>query len=118
MIQTKRGSPRQILKFAFVFVLITNFAFGQNSEADISHEGTNRINIDSLTLELEEIYSRGHINGIGVALVDENGTLYEKGFGFANKELKKAYTNHSIQNIASISKTFLGLALLKAQIPC
>ena len=73
------------------------------------------INSDSLTLELETITKRGHINGLGVAMVDEKGTIYEKGFGFSDKDLKIPYTSQSIQNIASISKTFLGLALLKAQ---
>ncbi|MGI9532251.1 serine hydrolase domain-containing protein [Lutimonas sp.] len=74
-----------------------------------------RINSDSLSLELETITKRDHINGIGVAIVDEKGTIYEKGFGLADKGLKVPYTSESIQNIASISKTFLGLALLKAQ---
>ena len=47
--------------------------------------------------------------------MNENETIYEKGFGFVDKTTEKAYSKHTIQNIASISKTFLGLALLKAQ---
>ena len=69
----------------------------------------------SLTVELEQIYSRGQINGFSVAIVNQNGTLYSKGFGYADVRANKKYTKNSIQNIASISKTFIGVALLKAQ---
>ncbi len=70
---------------------------------------------DSLTAELSEIYKKGFINGFSVAIVDKSGTLYNKGFGYADIEAKKPYTQHTIQNVASISKVVVGLALLKAQ---
>ncbi|MCK0159636.1 serine hydrolase domain-containing protein [Allomuricauda sp. F6463D] len=68
-----------------------------------------------LTVELEKIYSRKHINGFSVAIVNQDGTLYKKGFGYSNIKANKKYTNNTIQNIASISKTIIGIALLKAQ---
>ena len=68
-----------------------------------------------LTVQLDSLYSMGKINGYGVAIADTSGVLYERGFGYANKQAKKAYTTNSIQNIASISKTFIGIGLLKAQ---
>lgn len=71
--------------------------------------------VDSLTTELNEINEQGLINGYGVAIVNQNGTLYQRGFGYADVENKKQYTDSTLQNIASISKTFLGVALLKAQ---
>jgi len=70
---------------------------------------------DSLTKELNEIYSKGYINGFSVAIVDQDKTVYLKGFGYADIDAKKEYLEHTIQNIASISKTFIGIALLKAQ---
>jgi len=115
MFQSTGEISKSIVKFAFVYLIATNLIFGQHSETKPSQKPTVNINTDSLTIELEAIYARGFINGIGVAMVDENGTIYEKGFGFADINLKTAYTSQSIQNIASISKTFLGLALLKAQ---
>jgi len=69
----------------------------------------------AVSIEIGKIYSRGHINGFGVALVDKEGIVFEKGFGFANKAKQIPYSEQTLQNIASISKTFLGLALLKAQ---
>ena len=50
-----------------------------------------------------------------MAIVNEEGTLYENGFGFADKKINIKYTENSLQNIASISKTFIGVALMKAQ---
>lgn len=70
---------------------------------------------NSLTAALDSLYRQGYFNGFSVALVNENGTLYQNGFGYAAVENKRKYTVHTIQNIASISKTFVGIALLKAQ---
>ena len=53
--------------------------------------------------------------GFGVAIVGPEKTLYQAGFGYADLEAQKAYTANTIQNIASISKTFIGVSLLKAQ---
>ena len=68
-----------------------------------------------LTEDLEQIYSKGQIVGFSVAIVNQDGILYEKGFGYSDVKAGKKYTALSIQNIASISKTFIGIALLKAQ---
>lgn len=70
---------------------------------------------DSLNLELTRIQKQGFFNGFGVAIVNENGTLYQNGFGFSDVETDKKYTENTIQNIASVSKTFVGVALMKAQ---
>ena len=68
-----------------------------------------------LTKDLEEIYSQGHIVGFSVAIVNQEGILFNQGFGYADKNENKKYTDNTIQNIASISKTIIGVALLKAQ---
>ena len=70
---------------------------------------------DSLTQALKELYSQGYINGFAVTLVNGSGPLYQKGFGYMDVAAKKLYTDSTIQNIASISKTFIGISLMKAQ---
>lgn len=70
---------------------------------------------DSLTAELDSIQKNGKLIGFGVAMVDQNGVLYENGFGFSNKDDKKKYTENTIQHIASVSKTLIGIALMKAR---
>ena len=74
-----------------------------------------RAAVDSLTAELESIRSQGHFNGFGVAIVDRKGVRYQHGFGFADVQARKAYGIHTVQSVASVSKTLVGLALLKAQ---
>lgn len=83
--------------------------------AQIRHSEKTGNKSDSLTDEINQIYKKGIFNGFGVSIVNENGTLYQKGFGFSDISAKKAYTEKTIQNIASVSKTFVGIALLKAQ---
>ena len=68
-----------------------------------------------LTEELEKIYATGYINGFSVAIVNQDCVLYKKGFGYSDIKTNKKYTNNTVQSIASISKTFIGIALLKAQ---
>jgi len=70
---------------------------------------------DSLTTTLHEIHKQGFINGFSVAIVNDSAILYNKGFGQADITTKKPYTKNTVQNIASISKTFIGVSLLKAQ---
>jgi CubicO group peptidase (beta-lactamase class C family) len=72
-------------------------------------------NAQELTDALEPIHSRGHINGFSVAIVNSDSTLYNKGFGYADVAKKTKYSKNTTQPIASISKTVIGLSLLKAQ---
>ncbi|MCC1485533.1 serine hydrolase domain-containing protein [Winogradskyella immobilis] len=69
---------------------------------------------DSLTTEINKL-NKEYFNGLGTAIVDSSGFLYKKGFGFSDVKSKKPYTENTLQPIASVSKTFIGLALMKAQ---
>ncbi len=70
---------------------------------------------DSLTIELQNIYEQGFINGFSVAIVNKSGSLYQNGFGYANKNPERDFTENTLINIGSITKTIVGLSLLKAQ---
>lgn len=70
---------------------------------------------NELTEKLTALSKTTCLNGFGVALVNDKEILYQNGFGIANIETGEKYTESSIQNIASVSKTFIGLAVLKAQ---
>ncbi|MEM1320540.1 MAG: serine hydrolase domain-containing protein [Bacteroidota bacterium] len=70
---------------------------------------------DSLTAALTQLHQDGVINGFGVAIVDQDKVLYTNGFGFSDAENQQPYSKNTLQNIASVSKTFIGIALLKAQ---
>ncbi len=70
---------------------------------------------DSLTVELQGLQAQGPINGFSVAVVDSSGALYQNGFGYAEKNLGKRFTENTLINVGSITKTTVGLSLLKAQ---
>ena len=70
---------------------------------------------DSLTEKLESANKEGQIVGFSVVMVDSTGILYNEGFGFADSITQKLYTAHTVQPVASISKTLIGLSLFKAQ---
>lgn len=80
----------------------------QKKEQDVSYT-------DSLTLVISKIYKQSDFNGFTVSIVNDKGTLYQQGFGYADVENKIPYTDQTIQNIASVSKVLVGVALLKAQ---
>ncbi|UQB69119.1 serine hydrolase domain-containing protein [Epilithonimonas zeae] len=92
------------LLFISFFILIS---------CSVSKENKN--NKIALTNEINTIYNQKKFNGFAVSVVNENGTLYKNGFGFSDVEIQRKYTTETIQNIGSVSKTFVGIALLKAQ---
>lgn len=103
-----RDMIKRLLLLGFLLTLFSTGAFGQRPALQ-------RASADSLTRELGEVYKRGQFVGFSVAIVGEDGVQYEHGIGFANAAQHKRYTQHTIQNIASVSKTLVGVALLKAQ---
>ena len=54
------------------------------------------------------------IVGIGAAVIIDKKLAWTKGYGYADKENKIPFTPSTIMNIASISKTFTGVCIMKA----
>jgi CubicO group peptidase (beta-lactamase class C family) len=102
-------------KITLILLIGILFSCNLKSRKEKSSLQENQVLSDSLTIELNNIYKQGHINGFSVSIVNEHKTLYQNGFGFSDIKAKKSYTENTIQNIASISKTLLGVSLLKAQ---
>ena len=69
----------------------------------------------ALTDSIEQFYQISKINGFSVILVTPDSVLYQRGFGYSDIKTKKPYTTKTIQNIGSVSKTLIGIALLKAE---
>ncbi|KFF10092.1 serine hydrolase domain-containing protein [Flavobacterium hydatis] len=101
--------------FLILLLSILIFSFKQKNETDRITEKNNISKNDTLTKNLNLAYKKGAIIGFSVSVVNEKGLIYDKGFGFTDIEQKKAYTSNTIQNIASISKTLIGISLFKAQ---
>lgn len=54
------------------------------------------------------------IVGLGAAIIVNKEVAWIKGYGYANKEKKQAFSPNTTMNIASISKTFTGACIMKA----
>ena len=68
---------------------------------------------ESLTTELTRHYDASDLPGFSVAIVSGQEVLYKNSFGFANKENQTKFETTTIQNLGSVSKTIVGLALVK-----
>ncbi len=65
--------------------------------------------------QLKALHAKSDFPGFAVAIVDrEHGILYEKGFGWADRENRKPFIAQTVMNIGSVSKTFIGVALMQA----
>ncbi|QEH43569.1 serine hydrolase [Chitinophaga sp. XS-30] len=70
--------------------------------------------LDTLTAELNSAFIRDSLYGLSVALVNANGIVYQKNFGFADIKNGIPYNANTIQNIGSVSKSLIGIAIMKA----
>ena len=70
---------------------------------------------DSLTNDLNQLIKKYKIVGGAAAVVNGEEILYTGGFGFTDKDQSRAYSTQTVQPIASISKTLIGVSLMKAQ---
>ena len=82
------------------FLLFPGFFYGQAIDGVI-------------TKKMSETFEKSRLPGMSVAMVDKDSILYQKGFGFADLASQKPFTNNTIQNIGSMSKVFIGVALMK-----
>lgn len=69
----------------------------------------------TLTKAIQQVWEESSFPGFAVAIVDRNGVHYQQGFGYADKKQERPYTANTIQQIASVSKTFIAVAIMKAQ---
>jgi len=91
-------------KQSFLLFLVISFAFC--SYAQKTKEG--------LDQQLAHIQRLSNIPGFAVAIVKNDSVLFMKGYGYADKKKKIAYTPETIQPAGSVSKTVIGLALMVA----
>lgn len=71
---------------------------------------------DELRLDafIEQAMKRDSIPGLAAAIFVDKKPVWMKGYGYADKENKVPFTPHTVMPIASISKTFTGVCVMKA----
>src|SRR5262249_32440341 len=57
--------------------------------------------------------SKYSVPGISVAIAKNGQLLYAEGFGYANKDTREKTTTHHLFRVASISKPFTAVALMR-----
>ena len=63
---------------------------------------------------IEQRMNEGGMVGAGAAIIVNRKLVWAKGYGFADKERGVPFTPDTVMNIGSISKTFTGVALMRA----
>ena len=70
-------------------------------------------NHQNLTRELLKEYKNSNLTGFAVSIVNTDSIRYKEAFGYENIATEKKYSLSQRFNIASISKTFIGIGLMK-----
>ena len=83
----------------------------------ILYQTKDEINADLENIEqkINSFYNKNEMAGFAVSVFNSDSIIYSQGFGFADVDQKVPYTTETLQYIASISKTTIGVSLLKAQ---
>lgn len=68
----------------------------------------------ALTARLQALHRDAGFAGFAVATVSKDGVTYRHGFGYADLGARRPYRTDTVQNVGSVSKTFVGVALAKA----
>lgn len=71
-------------------------------------------NSNDLDATLMKLVNKSSLVGFSAIIIDGNTIKYQNSFGFADIDKKLKYDNDTKQPIASISKTVVGLSLMKA----
>lgn len=69
---------------------------------------------DRLTAGLMRQFAASHFPGFCVSVIKNGHPAYQHGFGYADIAEKRPYTADTIQPVGSVSKTVIGIALMKA----
>lgn len=70
--------------------------------------------IAELDAALDKTFAKATVAGVSTVVVDTSGVIYRRSFGKADLASGRAFDEHTVLNIASISKTFLAVAMMKA----
>ena len=104
---------KRIFNYLILIVFITVLGF----IAFLLYETKDEIKASNENIEekINSLYQEEKLGGFAVSVFSQDSIIYMKGFGYADKENKIPYTKSTQQYIASISKTTIGLSLMKAR---
>ncbi len=77
-------------------------------------ESTSSNALDSLRIDLDSMIVNGDLPGFAVSIFTTDSLYFQEGFGLMDVEKSRPYSSESVQCIASVSKTFIGVSLIMA----
>lgn len=101
MLHILKRSFKSLAVLCLWLLLTPNKTFSQNK-------------FDTLTNKLHQVFLKDSLPGLSVVIVNAHGIIYNKNFGFADAEKNIPFTSNTIQNVGSVSKTVIAVALMKA----
>lgn len=105
------------MNYKIVLIILSFCALYSCKNADLNPDIENVI-VKAVEVELykklDSIHKLEQFHGMGISMVNEKGPVFQQGYGYRDRKIRAAYTENTIQNIASISKVVLGLTLVKA----
>ncbi len=99
------------LKNLFLLVFIS-LLFACKSEKVLAPEPV--YNFTKLDSTITSLYNNSEIPGFSLVVVNNEKIIFQKSLGYADISTQKSFTNNTLQNIGSVSKTFIALAVMKA----
>lgn len=106
----------RVITILLLMVLISSTlsCSSDDDNAQMNSLPTNIQTKEDLTTYFEEIIQVKDIPGFAINIVSNNNISYQESFGFENIEENKYFNNETVINIASVSKTFVASATVKA----
>lgn len=107
--KTVEMNDKLMLWMAMVFLF-----FSCKEKGYVVQEDPSNFAIDSLIVELNEFQKKEILPGFAVSIFTKDNILFQNGFGYSNLKNKSPYSVDNVQIIASITKTLVGVALMKS----
>lgn len=95
-----------------LFLLLIN----PGQQETVCQTNSQQVNHDIKTIDaiIEDHMLSLKLVGFGAAIIINKEIVWTKGYGYADRETSIPFTPNTVMNIASISKTFTGVCLMKA----
>ena len=97
-----------------VWVALALILFSCQQKEKVVQEEKRYNAIDSLMIELDSFQMKEVLPGFAVSIFTKDSILFQKGFGYSNLKNQLPYSVDNVQIVASITKTLVGVALMKS----
>lgn len=110
--KNKNGFKRNIL---VVLVMFMAAAWGIFPLAAQEMQNPKAVSLTAIEQKVGDLMAEGDIPGLSLVIIDGDEPVYMKGFGYADGEKQIPVTPDTLFELASVSKAFTALAVLKCE---